>query len=66
VLDATGLKGKYAFTLSWYLDGVVGNTIAGPTIFEAIQDQLGLKLEPKKGTIEMLVVDRAERIPIKN
>lgn len=62
VLDATGLKGKYAFTLSWYLR----DTDAGLTIYEALPAQLGLKLEPKKGSIENLVIDHCERIPVEN
>jgi uncharacterized protein (TIGR03435 family) len=63
VLDATGLKGKYALTLSWSQEG---DPDPGPSIFQAIQDQLGLKLEPKKGTVEMLIVDRAEKVPVEN
>jgi len=65
VIDATGLKGKYAVTLLWD-EETPSNTDSGPTIFKAIQDQLGLKLVPKKGPIEMLVIDRIERTPIEN
>lgn len=39
---------------------------AGPTLLEALQRQLGLKLEQKKGAIEMLVVDHVERVPTEN
>lgn len=74
VVDATGLTGKYDFKLEWTEEphmidkggGLIGTTPApadpsGPSIFSAIQDQLGLKLEPRKGPIESIVIERAER-----
>lgn len=39
---------------------------SGPTIQQALRDQLGLKLELKKGPVEMLVVDRVDRVPTEN
>lgn len=59
VLDATGLKGRYALTLSWY-------RTEGPTIFAAIQKQLGLKLEATNGAVEMVIVDRISKIATGN
>jgi uncharacterized protein (TIGR03435 family) len=39
---------------------------SGPTLLHALQDQLGLRLEPKKGPVEFLVVDRMEKLPTDN
>jgi uncharacterized protein (TIGR03435 family) len=67
VTDATGLKGKYDFTLRWIMDGGGPSTDdPGPSLVQAISEQLGLKLESKKGMIETLVVDHAEKTPIEN
>lgn len=69
VLDATGFGDKhYALTLSWY-DSVAGSGTeldSGPDIFKALQDQLGLKLEPKRAPIEITVIDHMERSPTQN
>jgi uncharacterized protein (TIGR03435 family) len=46
--------------------GASPGTFDGPTIFGAVQDQLGLKLEQKKGPLEVMVIDRAERVPSEN
>ena len=75
VLDPTGLKGMYALTLSWRViapgaNGVPTDTAADPgsgvPIFQAVEDQLGLKLKPTKGTIETIVVDLLEKSPVEN
>jgi uncharacterized protein (TIGR03435 family) len=49
VLDGTGLMGNYDFKLEWVPDeGQVADS-TGPSLFAAIQEQLGLKLESMKG-----------------
>ena len=59
--DATGLRGAYDYTLSWS-----DNPDSGPSLFSAIQATLGLKLEPKKGLLDIIVVDHAEKVPTEN
>jgi uncharacterized protein (TIGR03435 family) len=67
VLDKTGLTGTYDFTLTWMTDAQPGaadadaDTASGPTLFTAVQEQLGLKLEAAKGPVEILVIDSAEK-----
>jgi uncharacterized protein (TIGR03435 family) len=63
VLDRTGLAGRYSFQLVWMPDAgpCPGATDDNPTIFTALQEQLGLKLESIKGPVDALVIDRAER-----
>jgi uncharacterized protein (TIGR03435 family) len=68
VVDATGLKGTYDMTLYWAAESrnPSNDSDPAPTIYRAIQEQLGLKLEPKKGLVDILVVDRAEKQPTEN
>jgi len=63
VTDKTGLTGKYDFTLKWIPDNTPPDSAnAGDTsIFTAVREQLGLRLEPSKGPITTLVIDRIER-----
>jgi uncharacterized protein (TIGR03435 family) len=59
VLDKTGLPGKYDWTLVWDPDPTADSAV--PSIFTAVQEQLGLKLDPQKGPTEFLVIDRVEQ-----
>lgn len=78
VVDLTGLTDKYDFTLYWTAEypmvrsgpkalGVDAEpSDPAPTIFAAVQDQLGLKLEPRSAPVEILVIDRVEKTPTEN
>jgi uncharacterized protein (TIGR03435 family) len=68
VTDATGLTGKYDLLLQWFDPSSPGapTDSTGPAIGAALQEQLGLRLESKKGIIEMLVVDSIDRTPTEN
>jgi uncharacterized protein (TIGR03435 family) len=59
VVDQTAVPGKFDFTLEWSPDETADS--AGPSIFTALQEQLGLKLEGRHIPVEMIVIDRAEK-----
>jgi len=63
VVDETGLKGGYDFWIEWtYEDTSEGeNGETGGTFREALKNQLGLKLKPEKGPVQVLVIDHVER-----
>jgi bla regulator protein blaR1 len=65
VTDETGLEGSYKFSLEYEIPDArpeqSPGAIESPSIFTAVQEQLGLKLEPRKGTMEILVIDHIER-----
>jgi bla regulator protein BlaR1 len=77
VVDKTALTGKYDFKLEWTPDAGQGGGPAGPlppgvdqppppdpngpTLFTAIQEQLGLRLESQRGPMEMIVIDHVEK-----
>lgn len=71
VVDKTGIDGSFDVLLRWTPDQgpamVNGAPIADPPpdLFTAIQEQLGLKLEPGKGPVEVLVIDHVE-MPTEN
>ena len=81
VIDLTGLTGSFAVDLQWTPDAVRdrapqygapllinGQTVDlnGPSVYTALQEQLGLRLESRKGPVDALVVDHAERVPADN
>jgi uncharacterized protein (TIGR03435 family) len=68
VLDKTGLTGFYQFDLRYAneVSPAPAENPVGPSIFTAVQEQLGLKLESRKGPVEVLVIDHAEKIPVEN
>jgi uncharacterized protein (TIGR03435 family) len=69
VADSTGLTGKYEFCLSWIPrppDAIAPEDSLGADLFAALQDQLSVKLEPKKAPIDVLVIDRAQKVPSDN
>jgi uncharacterized protein (TIGR03435 family) len=79
VQDRTGLTGTYDINLTWTPEQMpqgappgeparvngVDIDPNGPSIFTALQEQLGLKLDAQRGPVSMLVIDRAER-PVEN
>ena len=66
VMDASGLKGIYDFKLEWITNGEANAGSSGPTMFEAVQSQLGLKLEKRQQSVETLVIDKLDRTPTEN
>jgi hypothetical protein len=58
--------GAFDFTLHWSPDNTPGGGRAGPSIFTALQEQLGLRLQARKTTFSILVIDHMERTPAGN
>ena len=70
VVDRTGLTGTYDVHLKWSIDSLIGPAepgagqspdLTGPSLFTALQERLGLKLESSKGPVEVLVIDHIEK-----
>jgi len=71
VVDRTGIAGSFDYQLEWVPDPANmpmingakpdGSNLNGASIFTAVQEQLGLKLESTKGPVEILVIERAEK-----
>ena len=71
VADATGLTGKYDISLYWDAENNLraaapDSVAAGPDLKQALQEQLGLRVDSKKGPVEFLIVDHAEKTPTEN
>jgi uncharacterized protein (TIGR03435 family) len=77
VVDLTGIEGAYDLKLLWTpkaaLEGrkapdgtVITEPAGGLSIFDALQAQLGLRLEQRKHPMPLIVVDRVERVPTEN
>ena len=60
VVDKTGFKGIFDGRLEFTPDETIADPVT-PSIFTALPEQLGLKVEPAKGPVDVLIVDRAER-----
>ena len=62
LIDKTGLTGRYDFELHWTPDNTPTDSplAGGPSIFTAVQEQLGLKLESAKAAVDILVIDSAK------
>lgn len=72
VVDKTGIAGRYDLKLKWTPDDRAGSDASGsngsdsgPSLFTALEEQLGLKLEPGKGPVNILVIDHIE-MPTEN
>ena len=75
LVDSTGLQGAFDFALKWTPENAQAKPAenagapladAPPGLFTAIEEQPGLKLEPRKAPLEFLVVDYAEKVPTEN
>ena len=65
VIDRTELKGYFDFTLAWTSAALTSTSVAGadrgPSIFTAVQDHLGLRLESTRGPVQVLIIDHIEK-----
>jgi uncharacterized protein (TIGR03435 family) len=67
VVDKTGLQGRYDFSLQWKSDrsdvshGNAADSASNQSLFTAVEEQLGLKLELQNAPVEALVIDHIEK-----
>lgn len=66
VHDDTGIQGRFDFKLEFAPTGVESTDSSLPSIFTALQEQLGLKLEPAKVPVKIIVIDHVDRVPTQN
>jgi uncharacterized protein (TIGR03435 family) len=70
IVDKTGLTGKYDYRMEYQISSRLQTAPApefgGPTLQEALEKQLGLKVEKGTVAVEMLIIDRMERVPTEN
>ena len=78
IVDKTGLTGKYDFKLAFSGEGATPPRLTspsapsdtptepGPSLLKAVEDQLGLKLQPQKDLVDILVVDHIDKVPTEN
>lgn len=66
ILDKTGLDGRFGWAIRYSSLAADANPGDAPDLFVAIEQQLGLKLEPKKDALQILVIDHIDRVPIEN
>jgi uncharacterized protein (TIGR03435 family) len=69
VLDKTGIDGVYDFEFRWTNDDQTpagADVETAPSLFTALQETLGLRLQRQKVPVEMIVVDHVERVPTEN
>ena len=72
VFDRTGLTGTYEVELSYTADGPTSEALGTPadspiaTIFQALDQSLGLKLEPRKAPVKLLAIQSASKVPTEN
>ena len=65
VVDKTGIDGAYDITLNWQPDELLqpdqGSASESASLFTALQEQLGLRLDAQKGPVDILVIDSVNR-----
>ncbi len=69
VVDETRMEGRYNVVLTYAPErgpDTPPAADAGPSIFTAIEEQLGLKLDPRNMPVDILVVDRCQKMPTEN